>query len=194
MSEPGEVTRILRSLNAGDRSALDQLLPIVYEDLRNIAQGRMQGERGSHTLQPTALVHEAYMRLVGLNQVEWHDRAHFFAVAAGAIRRILVDHARARSRIKRGGDQERVSFDDNFVIELESGLGVTQVLQLDQALETFAKNEPEKARVVEMRFFSGLTYEEIAVVMKISTRTVERYWRFAKAWLYRELADETEPE
>jgi len=191
MSEPGEVTRILRSLNAGDRSAMDQLLPIVYDDLRKIARARMQGERGSHTLQPTALVHEAYMRLIGLNQIEWQDRAHFLAVAAGAIRRILVDHARSRARIKRGGDKEHVPFDDNYAVEFDSGLGVTQVLQLDEALENFAKNEPEKARVVEMRFFAGLTYTEIAAVMEVSTRTVERHWRFARAWLYRELADET---
>ena len=189
MSEPGEVTRILQSLNAGDQSALDQLLPIVYGELRDIAQTRMQGERNSHTLQPTALVHEAYLRLVGLNQIEWRDRAHFFAIAAGAIRRILVDHARARARIKRGGGQEDVPFDDSLSIDLESGLGVMQMLQLDTALEAFARNEPEKARVVEMRFFSGLTYEEIAAVLDVSTRTVERHWRFARAWLYRELAD-----
>ena len=190
MSERTDVTLLLNSLAQGGRTGVDRLLPLVYEELRRLAESSLQRERPDHTLQATALVHEAYLRLVDQSRVAWQDRAHFFAVAAQAIRRILVDHARAHGRQKRGSGMRKLSLDDALTLSAE-GPG-TDLLALDDVLERFSREHAEKARVVEMRFFGGLSVDEVAAVLEISSRTVERYWEFARAWLYRELDDGNE--
>ncbi|NNE42855.1 MAG: sigma-70 family RNA polymerase sigma factor [Gemmatimonadetes bacterium] len=177
-----EITRLLREASSGDRASLDRLFPVVYEELRRIARDRMRGERPGHTLQPTALVHEAYARLLDLNRLDWKNRAHFFGVAAGIIRRVLVDHARKRGAEKRGGDRDRVEL-EHANLAAPSGTDAVDVLALHRALERLEATEPDKARVVELRFFAGLTTEEAAEVMGVTSRTVERHWRYARAWL-----------
>ena len=178
-------TDLLVSLSAGDQTVLDRLLPIVYEELRKIARRRLSGERRDHSLQTTELVHEAYIRLVGKTQVTWQSRAHFIAVASTAMRRILIDHARRKKAAKRGGGATMLSIQDSLV-EGQPAKSL-DLLELDRALEKLQETQPDKARVVEMRFFGGLQESEVAEVMGISTRTVIRYWNFARAWIYSEM-------
>jgi RNA polymerase sigma factor (TIGR02999 family) len=184
---PGEpipdVSALLRAWSDGDQRALAQLMPIVYDELRRLARRHMRRERGDHNLQTTALVNEAYLRLVGYKRMHWKNRAHFLAVSAQAMRRILVDHARRRN-VKRGADQEHVSLDDAGVI---SPARSTDFVSLDDALSALAELAPRKAQVVELRFFGGLSVEETAGVLHVSPITVMREWKSAKAWLYREL-------
>jgi len=185
MSGPSsEVTELLVRWRSGDREALDSLLPLVYDELRRIAFRSLQNERPGHTLQSTALVNEAYVRMVAQNLPEWQNRAHFFAVAAQLMRQILVDHARTRRASKRGGDASRVSLD-----EARGHAVVTDVdvVALDDALKELAQMDPQQSRVVELKFFAGLSNEEAAEVLKVSPSTVKRDWASARAWLFREL-------
>jgi RNA polymerase sigma factor (TIGR02999 family) len=177
------VTVLLRAAEGGDRQALDALLPLVYDELRRLAASRLREERAWHTLQPTALVHEAWMHLVDAKEVEWKGRAHFLAVAARAMRRILVDHARRRGARKRGGDADRVSLDGAATF----GRPQLDLLALDEALEALAAHDERKGRVVELRFFSGLEMEEIASVLGFSQTTIEDDWYLARAWLNKRL-------
>jgi len=175
------VTRLLVRLTEGDRGVLDELLPVVYGELRKLASSYLRRERVGHTLQPTALVHEAYMRLVDQTQVQWQNRAHFFGVAAQMMRRILVDHARAHEAEKRGGEFQKLSLDENIDV---SGERDVNLVALDDALNLLAEIDPQKMKVVELRFFGGLSVEETAEVLGVSAPTVKRQWRMAKAWLY----------
>jgi len=179
-----DVTALLAEWSRGDRSALSQLLPVVYGELRRIAAGQLAGERVGHTLQPTALVHEVYLRLVDQRQVDWQNRAHFFGVAAQVMRRILVDHARRHSAGKRGDGIRCVSLDDAKDVP---AAGEIPILALDRALDRLQQVDADLARIVELRAFGGLTVEEAAHVLKISPSTAKRDWRTAKAWLSREL-------
>ncbi len=183
-----DVTRLLGELGAGSQEAVDALLPLVYAELRRLAQAYLQDETASHTLQATALVHEAYLKLVDQRTAGWHDRQQFLGVAAQAMRRILVDHARARHAAKRGGDSQRVALDD-VVDQLEQS--ATDLVTLDGALSALTDVAPQKARVVELRFFGGLSVDETADVLGVSRRTVERDWTFAKTWLRVNLSDES---
>lgn len=183
-AEPGEVTELLKAWSAGDPAALDQLARTVYDELRIVARRYMRNEREGHTLQTTALVNEVYCRLVDVKNVAWQSRAQFFVIAAQMMRRILVDGARARGAHKRGAGGERVNLDDVVVASPERDV-IT--LALDDALLEFAKAAPRQAKVVEMRYFGGLSEEEIAEALGASTRTVERDWQFARAWLTRAL-------
>jgi RNA polymerase sigma factor (TIGR02999 family) len=185
----GEVTRLLNQYREGRREALDLLLPVVYDELRRIAAGYMRREQQGHTLQPTALVHEAYVRLVDQREVEWQNRAHFFGVAAQLMRRLLVDHARGRNRRKRGGGVLVVPLEDHDVAGPAPDDGVDFVA-LDAALDRLAALSPQQARVVELRYFGGLSIEETAEVLGVSTMTVKRAWAMARAWLHRELSGE----
>jgi RNA polymerase sigma factor (TIGR02999 family) len=178
---PDAATQLLLAWNAGDRKALDQMLPLVYEELHGLAARYLGRERDNHTLQPTALVHEAYLRLINQRRVDWRNRAQFLGVAASMMRRILVNHARDRAAAKRGGEQEQVPIS---LIEAPSGGGNVDLIALDDALDRLASLDPRKARVVDLKFFGGLTTEEIAEVLEISRATVEREWSFAQAWLY----------
>jgi len=181
---PGEVTNLLIELKNGNRDAESRLMPLVYGELRRLAGLYMRGERPGHTLQATALVHEAYLRLVGYEDVDWQNRAHFFGVAANLMRRILVDHARAKQAKKRGGGDQKVSLDQAVLVRPEAP---EQFLALDEALERLAKRDPRQARIVELRYFGGLSEEETAEVLEISVRTVKRDWSVARAWLYQQL-------
>jgi RNA polymerase sigma factor (TIGR02999 family) len=187
MAQPelSDTTQLLRAWATGETEALDQLTPRVYEELRRIAGRYMQNERPGHTLQTTALAHEAYLRLIDVRNVEWEHRAHFFAVAAQIMRRILLDAARKRVTAKRGGDSPRVNLDE--VPDLSSERG-SEVIALDDALNRLAQVDPRKAQVIELRFFGGLSVEETAAVLKISADTVMRDWRLARAWLLHELS------
>jgi RNA polymerase sigma factor (TIGR02999 family) len=171
-----DATVLLQAWRHGDRAAFDQLVPLVHNELRRLARHQMRGERPDHTLQATALVNEAYVRLVDLNQIEWNDRAHFFAMAARVMRRFLVDSARARRYQKRGGGAPKVSLDDAVAVSSDPGL---DLVALVDALKTLAAMDPRKGEVVEMRFFGGLTVEEIATALQISAATVMRDWRLA---------------
>jgi len=178
-----EISTLLRAWTGGDQSALDKLTPIVYRELHSLARRYMQRERPGHSLQTTALVNEAYMRLVDYSRMQWQDRAHFFAVSAQLMRRILVDHARRRN-LKRGGGVQHVSLDEAAMV----GAGETaDLVALDDAMNALARLDARKVQVVEMRFFGGLSVEETAEVLKVSAITVMRDWSTAKAWLYREL-------
>ena len=177
-------TGLLRAWGAGDAAALEQLIPLVHDELRRLARRFMAGERAGHTLQPTALVNEAYLRLVDLRQMQWQDRAHFLAMAARLMRRILVDAARAKGYRKRGGDAHRVSFDEALVVSHARG---DDLIALDEALTHFAAISSRRADVVELRFFGGLSVEETAEALKVSPETVKRDWKLAKVWLLREL-------
>ena len=179
-----EVTRLLRAWGGGDQAAMDQLAPLVYEELHRMAKGYMRRERPGQTLQTTALVHEAYLRLVDVTNVRWQDRAHFFAISAQMMRRILVDMARARTSVKRGGHVPRVNLDE--IPEISSGRA-RELIAIDEALNILAGLDPRKARVIELRFFGGLSVEETAEVLKISPQSVMRDWKLAKAFLKREL-------
>jgi len=186
---PSDVTRLLKAWSDGDRSAGERLVEAVYGELRRQAARAMRQESPSHTLQATALVHEAYLRLIDQRHVEWRNRAHFFGVAAQLMRRILVDHARARLAAKRGGDAERLSIGDVEPVDVagESAQDV-DILALHEALERLAVLDPEQERLVELRYFSGMTIEETAEALGISPATVKREWAVARAWLRRELA------
>jgi RNA polymerase sigma-70 factor, ECF subfamily len=184
---PSDVTRLLLELRGGKTPAAEELFPLVLTELRTQAGRLLHHERKDHTLQPTALVNEAYLRLVAQDQAQWQDRAHFFAVAAQAMRHILVDHARQRNRIKRGGGDgagrgDRVALDSTLLIMYESSAGV-DVEALNAALSELAGIRPRAAQIVDMRFFAGMTVEEIAHVLEASISTVEREWRYARAWL-----------
>ena len=183
----GDVTQLLAELGAGDDRAADRLLPLVYNELRALAQRNLAHERPDHTLQATALVHEAYLRLVDSDRIHLRNRAHFFALAAQALRRILIDHARTRNRKKHGGGHNKLSL--QVIPELFVQTDV-DVLALDEALEGLKQVGERYAQIVEMRFFGGMTMEEIADLLGVSIGTVERDWRTARAWLYRQLADD----
>ena len=178
---PKDVSRLLVDWGNGDQAALDELIPLVYDELRRLAGRYMRREGQDHTLQTSALVNEAYLRLIDQKSVHWQNRAHFFGVAAQLMRRILVDHARSRSRLKRGGGAQMVSLADQAGVSKEA----EEVIALDDALTNLAEMDPRKSQIVEMKFFGGLTTEEVAEVLKITTRTVEREWRKARAWLNR---------
>jgi RNA polymerase sigma factor (TIGR02999 family) len=180
----GEVSTLLRAWSGGDQRALERLTPIVYDGLRRLARRYMRRERAGHSLQTTALVNEAYMRLVDYERMQWQDRAHFFAVSAQLMRRILVEHAR-RHNLKRGGGLQHVSLDEAAVV---GGGRSADLVALDDAMNALARLDARKAQVVEMRFFGGLSVEETAEVLKVSSVTVKRDWSTAKLWLYRELA------
>lgn len=180
-----QVTELLVRWRGGDRAALDALMPLVYDELRRLARHYLQRERCDHTLQSTALVHEAYARLVGQDLPQWQNRAHFFGVAAHLMRQILVDHARNRKAAKRGGEACRVTLDD--AASLARPVDV-DVIALDEALKHLAKIDPQQSRVVELRFFAGLSIEDTSEVLGISASTVNRDWNTARVWLYRELA------
>ena len=181
----GDVTRMLLAWGGGDRAALDNLIPLLKNELHGIARRYMGLENPGHTLQPTALVNEAYLRLVDVQQANWHDRAHFLAVCSQIMRRILVDHARARRSDKRGGGLAPVTLDEGLAVS--PGVG-TDVVAVDDALTALSKIDPRKGRVVELRFFGGLSVEETAAVLEISVESVARDWRLAKVWLVRELS------
>jgi RNA polymerase sigma factor (TIGR02999 family) len=180
-----DVSALLRAWSAGDHAALQALTPIVYEELHRLARHYMRRERSGHSLQATALVNEAYMRLADYTRMRWQDRAHFYAVSAQVMRRILVDHAR-RHNVKRGRGVQQVPLEDVVVIAPGEDAD-TDFVALDEALVGLTRIDPRKARIVEMRFFGGLTVEEIGEVLKVSTGTIKRDWRAAKAWLYQEL-------
>jgi RNA polymerase sigma factor (TIGR02999 family) len=180
-----DVTALLIDWRGGDDGAFEKLLPLVHDELRRIAARHMAGERRDHVLQATALVNEAYLRLVDIRRVQWQDRAHFFAMAARLMRRVLVDVARAQKNLKRGGGFLRVTFDENLRVARETP---EDVLDIDEALRSFAAQYDRKSQVVELRFFGGLSVEETAAVLNISPETVMRDWKFAKSWLLRELS------
>lgn len=178
------VTKLLLAWSEGQDSALDKLLPVVYQELRRLARRYMYGERADHTLQTTALVNEAYLRLIDSRRVRWQNRTHFFAISAQLMRRILVDFARSRRYQKRGGGVQKVTLDEDLIMSPKQG---RDLVALDGALEALAATDARKARVVELRFFGGLSVEETAAVLKVSPDTVLRDWRLAKAWLAREM-------
>ena len=183
-----DVTRILEAIQQGDQAASDQLLPLVYDELRRLAQARMAQEPSAQTLQPTALVHEAYVRLVDAkNPQAWNSKGHFFAAAANAMRRILVENARRKKCVRRGGDRQRVDVEK---IEFEDPNDAAFLTALDASLEQLAEESPIVAQVVSLRFFAGLSIEQTSEALNISVRTVNRHWSFAKAWLYSQLSDE----
>jgi len=184
MPSPGAVTELLRAWSDGDDGALARLTPLVETELRRLARGYMVRERRGHTLQPTALVNEAFLRLTDARQVRWQDRAHFLGISARLMRRVLVDHARSRGYRKRGGAAQRVTLNDGLIAAPEPAL---DVVALDRALEALAAADLRKSRVVELRFFGGLSVEETAEVLHVSPQTIKRDWRLAKLWLLREL-------
>ena len=194
MGSPGasaEITRLLKAWGRGDSAALERLTPLVYEQLRRMARNYMRNERPGHTLQATALVNEAFVRLVDAREVDWTDRAHFFAVCAKVMRRILVDAARSRAAIKRGGQLDRAEHSTAINLDqLPSPASEisAQVCALDEALDRLAEIDPRRAQVIELRFFGGLTVEETAQVLQTSPQTVMREWKLARAWLARELS------
>jgi len=190
-SSPNEVTRLLVDWSDGDKSALDRLMPLVYEELRKLAHHYMGREGPGHTLQTTALVNEAYLRLIDQRSVHWQNRAHFFGIASQMMRRILVDYARARQSAKRGGDARQVSLDEAMVVTPERA---AEVVALDDALKALAEIDQRKSQIVEMRFFGGLSIEETAEVLGVSPGTVMRDWTLAKAWLHREINKDDDDE
>jgi len=183
-ASPHDVTKLLQRWREGDQAALDELTPLVYDELHRLAHRYISHERPSHTLQTTALVDEAYVRLVEKKDIPWENRAHFFAVSAQIMRRILVDYARQSHSAKRGGAAQKVTLDEQALV---SGKRSAALVALDEAMHALAEVHPRRTEVVELRYFGGLNNHEIAEVLKVSETTVERDWRFAKAWLYREL-------
>ena len=181
MHTPQAVTQLLERWSGGDRSALDELMPLVYDELRRLARRYTSRERPGNTLQTSALINEAYLRLVDQKNVRWQNRAHFYGIAAQMMRRILVDHARKRRYQKRGGGGQRVSFDEAMIVSDERA---GEVVALDDALKNLAEVDPRKSQLVELRFFGGLSVEETAEVLGVSAPTVKRQWRMAKAWLF----------
>jgi RNA polymerase sigma factor (TIGR02999 family) len=184
-----EVTQLLSALGQGDPHAAEALLPLVYQELRKLAAQRMALEQPGQTLQPTALVHEAYVRLVGQGDPGWQNRGHFFAAAAEAMRRILVENARRKRRVRHGGGRRRIDLDD---VQLTAEAADESLLALDEALERLAGEEPEAAAVVKLRYFAGLTIDQTAVALGIAVRTANRHWAYARAWLYQQLEPSNE--
>jgi RNA polymerase sigma factor (TIGR02999 family) len=176
-----DLTLMLRAIERGEKQVSEDLLPLVYEELRRLAAMRMAQEAAGHTLQPTALVHEAWLRLMGDQPQTWENRAHFFGAAAEAMRRILIEHARRKSRLKRGGGQVALDIAD---LDIAAALPDEKILLVDEALERLKVQDPEKAKVVVLKFFGGLTNEEVARILGESERTVRRQWNYSKAWLY----------
>ncbi len=187
-SSPHVITALLAAWSDGDREALDQLMPLVYDELRRMAHRYLGRERAGHTLQSAALVNEAYLKLIGEQNMNWQNRAHFFAVAAQLMRKILVDYARTRNRDRRGGGAQRVSLEDALMVADEQS---ADLVALDDALHNLAAFDERKCKVAELRFFGGLSVEETATALKVAPVTVMREWRLAKAWLYRELSKGT---
>ncbi len=183
-SEQADITRLLEAAGEGDPRAAQKLLPQVYQQLRKAAQKQMADERSDHTLQATALVHEAYIRLVGSHEVAWENRAHFYVAAAEAMRRILIEHARKRGRIKRGGDHARVPLSTVYLTEKADP---EEIMSVDSAIRRLEERDSRMARIVRLRFFAGLSTEETAKALGLSDRTVRREWALARAWLHREL-------
>jgi len=181
-----EVTRLLQAWGGGDEKALEQLMPVVYDELHRLAQRYMLSERSGHPLQTTALVHEVYIRLVGIQNVDWQNRAHFYALCARLMRRILVDLARSRNYQKRGGSFAHIELEEAATVSAVVG---TELLAVDEALKALAEVDARKCEVVELRFFGGLTVEETAAALNVSQETVKRDWNLAKAWLLRELSE-----
>ena len=181
---PQNVTQLLLAWKGGDKDALDKLIPIVYDELRRQASRYLRRERAGHTLQTTALIHEAYVRLVDQKNVQWQNRAQFFGIAAQLMRRILVDHARAKHRAKRGGSNIKVSLTDAMALTKDPN---QNLLEIDEALTRLAAIDEQQSKIVELRFFSGLSVEETATALEISPATVKRDWSVAKAWLHREI-------
>jgi RNA polymerase sigma-70 factor (ECF subfamily) len=190
MAERTDITQVLKRASAGDSSAVNRLLPLIYDELRGLAESYLQREPQALTLQATALVHEAYIRLIRQEEVEWRDRAHFFAAAAQAIRHVLVDYIRTRRRQKRGGGLQRVRLDDELAVSADRDL---DLLALDEVLNQLAQLHPRQAQIVELRFFGGLSPEEIARFLEVSPRTVFGDWRMARTWLWRQLHGEATP-
>jgi RNA polymerase sigma-70 factor (ECF subfamily) len=188
-ASPGEITRLLLAWRQGDRDALDHLIPLVYAELHRMAERHLRGERPGHTLQPTAIVNELYLKLLGRQKSDWQDRAHFFAVAAQCMRRILVEHARRRDAKKRGGEGTRYLLDTVVMTEPRA----VDLIALDDALAKLAELDSEQGRIVELRFFGGLTEEETAEVLTVSAKTIQRKWVAAKTFLYRELSGSSRP-
>ena len=187
MSESREhTTTLLRAAASGDKADVDALMAAIYEDLRRIANNQLQAERADHTLQPTALVHEAYMKLIDQRQTDWKDRSHFFAVASRIIRRILVDHARGKGRLKRGSDRQRVAIEP---VDLPQAGPDIDLVALDEALNDLAMLDERQAKIVELRFFGGLTLKEIATALGLGRRTIDRDWAAAQAWLFLRLSE-----
>jgi RNA polymerase sigma factor (TIGR02999 family) len=186
-ASPQVVTQLLIDWSRGDQAALDSLMPLVYQELRRLAHCYMRRERVGHTLQTTALINEAYLRLVEQQHVQWHNRAHFFGISAQLMRRILVDHARSHARAKRGGGVLKMSLDEALV---PSQKRAAELVALDEALQSLATVDLRKSQVVELRFFGGLSVEETAEVLKVTPMTVTRDWKTAKAWLHREMSNE----
>ncbi|HRH43266.1 MAG TPA: sigma-70 family RNA polymerase sigma factor [Pyrinomonadaceae bacterium] len=185
MQNSSEITQLLKDWSEGNQIALDKLMPLVYEELRRQASRYLQNERQGHTLQTTALIHEAYLKLIGINEIEWQNRNHFFALASTAMRRILVDYARERKRDKRGGSAENLPLDEALMISANEKS--VDLISLDEALNRLAKLDERQARVVELRYFSGLSIDETAEVLGVSNATVRLDWNLAKAWLKQEI-------
>ncbi|MGA2685507.1 MAG: ECF-type sigma factor [Verrucomicrobiota bacterium] len=183
-----DITLVLDAINRGDSQASEQLLPLVYNELRNLATARMLQESAGHTLQPTALVHEAWLRLAGEGNQNWKNRAYFFAAAAEAMRRILVEHARRKARLKHGGGQQRLNIEE---FELAEVAPDDKILLVDDALEQLERSHPERAKVVVLKFFGGMTNKEVAETLDMGERSVDRHWVCAKAWLFQKLREAT---
>jgi len=188
-----DITRLLQEWQDGSRQALERLIPLVYNELHTLASRYLSRERGDHTLQPTALVNEAYLKLAGQRAADWQNRAHFYGIAAQLMRRIIVDHARHDGRVKRGGDVARISIDDADPAAPAAAVDPADAFALDRALTRLEALDPQQGRIVELRYFGGLTIQETAEVMKLSTGTVKRDWAVARAWLYREMTGGATP-
>ena len=186
-TSPQDVTQILQECSAGDKNAAEKLMPLVYQELRRLAQNYLSRERADHTLQATALVHEAYLRLVDQTRVTWQSRAHFCGVAAQLMRRILLEHARARMAAKRGGGFQKIYLDETRELAQEQA---PDLIALDEALKSLARVYPRESEVVELKFFGGMDAKSIAEVLNVSTKTISRDWNFAKLWLCRELTEQ----
>lgn len=184
--EPREITQMLLELTDGNEEVVNQILPHIYDELRRLASSYLRRERSNHTLQPTALVHEAYMKLIDQSRVKWQNRAHFFGIAAQVMRRILMDHARKHTAEKRGGDAELLPIEEEILVVSHDKSA--ELVALDDALNQLAEMDERKAKIVELRYFGGLSIEETAEVLGVSVPTVNREWRMAKAWLYSEIA------
>jgi RNA polymerase sigma factor (TIGR02999 family) len=185
MNKLNEVSQVLADIRGGELNGIDRLLPLVYDELRRIARAKLRHETTDHMLQPTALVHEAYIRLVDVSEQQaWDSNAHFFSAAAEAMRRILVEHARQKSRLKRGGNYRRIPFDDEVVADVSQS---DELLAVNELIEEFAIIEPEKAKLVKLRYFVGFSLEECASILGVSRATVSRHWQFSRAWLFHRL-------
>jgi RNA polymerase sigma factor (TIGR02999 family) len=193
MEKEAKVTRLLQDASSGSRNAVDQLVPLVYDELRRIAGGQMRRERPGGTLQPTALVHEAYVKLINQRAANWQNRAHFFAIAAQQMRRILLEHARSRRAQKRGGGYLSIALDESLKLSADNADNIDDVIALDEALHALEALDSQQARIVELRFYVDLSVEETAEVLGIGSATVKRDWAMARAWLLRELATKRRP-